>query len=222
MFTGIISGIGHLESLQALGPSRQYGLRVVVKTPPDYLRGVALGDSIAINGACMTVTELNVAERRFSFDVSAESLARTTGLGQQDAPVNLEKALRANDRLDGHLVAGHVDGVGHVLRLEPVGESWALEIQAPRSLGKYFAYKGSVAVNGVSLTINQVRDDELGCHIEINLIPHTVEQTCLGLLAPGDGVNLEVDLIARYVERMLSLQQQSVRDQSDRNIQSCQ
>ena len=137
-------------------------------------------------------------------DVSAESLARTTGL-DQPGPVNLEKALRATDRLGGHIVSGHVDGVGTVTRLEPVGESWTLGVLAPPVLAKYLAYKGSITVNGVSLTINQVTDRPDGCEVTINLIPHTVQHTTLGTLAAGSRVNLEIDMMARYVERMLSL-----------------
>jgi riboflavin synthase len=117
--------------------------------------------------------------------------------------VNLEKALRAHDRLGGHLVSGHVDGLGRVTHFAPVGESWELRVQAPQDLARYLAYKGSIAVNGVSLTVNSVRDSDEGCEFSINLIPHTVENTTLGTLEPGAAVNLEVDLIARYVARML-------------------
>ena len=118
--------------------------------------------------------------------------------------VNLEKALRAHDRLGGHIVSGHVDGIGHVTHFEQVGESWELRIQAPVGMGKYLAYKGSITVNGVSLTVNKVTDKDAGCEFSINLIPHTVDNTALGTLQQGSAVNLEIDLIARYVERMLS------------------
>jgi riboflavin synthase len=119
-------------------------------------------------------------------------------------PVNLEKALRANDRLGGHLVSGHVDGIGQVTQFEQVGESWALRVLAPAVLGRYLAYKGSITINGVSLTVNRIDDLPQGCEMSMNLIPHTVEQTALGSLRAGSAVNLEIDLIARYVERMLS------------------
>lgn len=204
MFTGIISGVGRIVDAAALGPSHGYGMRLAIEAPAGFLDDVQLGDSIALNGACMTVASLDAAARRFSIDISGESLQRTAGLGAP-GPVNLEKALRANDRLGGHLVSGHVDGVGKVVALTPVGESWQLRIVAPRELARFLAYKGSVAVNGVSLTVNQVADRDDGAEININLIPHTVSHTTLGGLAAGDAVNLEIDLIARYVERMLSL-----------------
>ena len=205
MFTGIITGVGRIAAIHALGSSLSHGKQLVIECPPHYLDDVGLGDSIAISGACMTVTTLDVAAREFTVDVSAESLDKTAGLSQP-GPVNLEKALRANDRLGGHLVSGHVDGVGTVSKFEQVGESWELLILAPRGLAKYLAYKGSIAVNGVSLTLNRVADLPDGCQISINLIPHTVENTALGAIAAGAHVNLEIDQIARYVERMLSLE----------------
>ena len=168
-----------------------------------YLSDVGLGDSIALNGACMTVTSLDAIANQFTVDISAESLAKTAGL-DQPGPINLEKALRANDRLGGHLVSGHVDGVGRVTYFEQVGESWQLRVLAPHSLSKYLAYKGSITINGVSLTVNRIDDQAGGCEASINLIPHTVENTALGGLTAGSPVNLEIDLIARYVERMLS------------------
>ena len=151
----------------------------------------------------MTVTTLSPAVRRFTIDISAESLDKTAGLAAP-GPVNLEKALRAHDRLGGHNVTGHDDGIGHVARFAEVGESWDLRILAPRELAKYLAYKGSITVNGVSLTVNRVADSAAGCEVCINLIPHTVQNTALGALREGSAVNLEIDLIARYVERMLS------------------
>ena len=150
----------------------------------------------------MTVTTLDVARHQFTIDISAESLARTSGLDQQGS-VNLEKALRANDRLGGHIVSGHVDGIGHVSHFGQVGESWELRVLAPLALARYLAYKGSITVNGVSLTVNQVVDQSDGAEISINLIPHTVENTALGTLKAGSSVNLEIDTVARYVERML-------------------
>jgi riboflavin synthase len=202
MFTGIITGVGRIAAVHDLGSSPQHGKRITVETPGGYLDDVAPGDSIALNGACMTVTAFDAAASRFSFDISAESLDKTTGL-DQPGPVNLEKALRAGDRLGGHIVAGHVDGLGTVTRFAPVGESHELRILAPKALSRYLAYKGSITVNGVSLTVNSVADQPGGCEASINLIPHTVQGTALGALREGSRVNLEIDLIARYVERML-------------------
>lgn len=202
MFTGIITGVGRIAAIDDLGSSQQHGKRLTITAPAGYLDDVGLGDSIALNGACMTVTSLDASAGRFSIDISAESLDKTAGL-DRPGPVNLEKALRAHDRLGGHLVAGHVDGVGSVLKMEPVGESWELRILAPKALGKYLAYKGSITVNGVSLTVNAVADTAQGTELSINLIPHTVQNTALHALQSGHRVNLEIDLIARYVERML-------------------
>ena len=203
MFTGIITGVGRIVAVHDLGSSLQYGKRLTLEAPAGYLDDVGLGDSIALNGACMTVTTLETAQRHFTIDISAESLARTAGLAQPGTPINLEKALRAHDRLGGHIVSGHVDGIGHVSHFAQVGESWELRVMAPAALGKYLAYKGSITVNGVSLTVNAVKDTPQGCEVSINLIPHTVQNTALHALAPGVSVNLEIDLIARYVERML-------------------
>jgi riboflavin synthase len=204
MFTGIITGVGRIVAVHPLGSSLAHGKRLTIQTPPSYLDDVAPGDSIALNGACMTATTLDPADNRFSVDVSAESLDKTCGL-DQSGPVNLEKALRANDRLGGHIVSGHVDGIGQVSHFAQVGESWELRIAAPAGLAKYLAYKGSITVNGVSLTVNRVHDlPDDRCEISINLIPHTVSNTALGSLAAGSRVNLEIDLIARYVERMLA------------------
>jgi riboflavin synthase len=208
MFTGIVTGLGRITAVNPLGSAPAHGKQLVIETPPGYLDDVQLGDSIALNGACMTVTSLDAAQLRFSIDISAESLDKTAGL-DRPGPINLEKALRANDRLGGHLVSGHVDGIGHVAHLAPVGESWELRIVAPRELARFLAYKGSITVNGVSLTVNRVTDlptslpADQGCEVSINLIPHTLQNTALGGLAAGQRVNLEIDLIARYVERML-------------------
>lgn len=211
MFTGIITGLGRIVAIQSLGSSSHHGKRLTIETPAGYLNDVALGDSIALNGACMTATALDPGRNQFSIDISAESLDKTCGLTQTGV-INLEKALRANDRLGGHIVSGHVDGIGRVTHFAQVGESWELRIRTPRALSKYLAYKGSITVNGVSLTVNQVTDlpdaaddaDQApGSEISINLIPHTVQNTALGQLAEGSEVNLEIDLIARYVERML-------------------
>jgi riboflavin synthase len=201
MFTGIIQAVGRIAAVQPLQAGADAGVRLTLDAPDFPLARTRLGDSIAIQGACMTVVEFS--GHSFKVDVSRESLNRTVGL---DAPgeVNLEHALRLGDSLDGHLVSGHVDGVGHVARFEPVGESFLLEIKVPAELARYMAYTGSVAVNGVSLTVNAVRDADAGCLISINLIPHTVQVTTLKHLSPGKPVNLEVDTIARYVDRMLT------------------
>ena len=213
MFTGIITGVGRIDAVHDLGnpvaaakppaAASQYGKRVTVEAPTGYLDDVGLGDSIALNGACMTVTALDAAQRRFTVEVSAESLDKTAGLADLGS-INLEKALRAHDRLGGHIVAGHVDGVGEVTRFAQVGESWELRLLVPPALGKYLAYKGSITVNGVSLTVNTVADSPRGTEVSINLIPHTIQNTALGTLRVGGRVNLEIDLIARYVERMLT------------------
>jgi riboflavin synthase len=202
MFTGIITAVGHIERIEPLGNSASHGVRLHLKVEPSYLEDVGLGDSIAIQGACMTVTQRQATQGVFAVEVSAESLNKTAGLAQPGA-VNLEKALRAHDRLGGHIVTGHVDGTGHVLAFDPVGESWLLRVRAPAHLGRYIARKGSVTVNGVSLTVNAVQDDAQGCAFDINLIGHTIAHTTLGQLRPGDAANLEIDLMARYAERML-------------------
>ena len=194
--------MGRIAAVHALGSSSTHGKRLTIACPPGYLDDVGLGDSIALNGACMTVTTLDTAQGQFTIDISAESLDKTAGL-THTGTINLEKALRAHDRLGGHIVSGHVDGVGHVTHFAQVGESWTLRVLAPPALAKYLAYKGSITVNGVSLTVNSIKDLATGCEMSINLIPHTVENTALGTLAEGSAVNLEIDLIARYVERML-------------------
>ncbi len=203
MFTGIITGVGRIAAVHDLGRSLDHGKRLEISTPAHYLDDVALGDSIALNGACMTVTSFKTADNVFTIDISAESLTKTARLDTIGTTLNLEKALRANDRLGGHIVSGHVDGVGQVAIFELVGESWLLQILAPLELSKYLAYKGSITVNGVSLTVNRMQDQADGCLISINLIPHTIANTALGSLVKSDPVNLEIDTVARYVERML-------------------
>jgi len=205
MFTGIITGVGRIAAVHDLGRSLDHGKRLEISTPAHYLDDVGLGDSIALNGACMTVTSFDTSQNIFTIDISAESLAKTAGLDHIGTVLNLEKALRANDRLGGHIVSGHVDGMGTVNRFEEIGESWLLQVMAPLSLAKYLAYKGSITVNGVSLTVNRVEDSPEGCMVSINLIPHTIENTSLGHLKTGSAVNLEIDTVARYVERMISL-----------------
>jgi riboflavin synthase len=200
MFTGIVSAVGRITDIKALGGS-EAGVRLTIDAGTLGLEDVALGDSIAIQGACMTVVAID--GNCFEVDVSRESLSKTAGLNQP-LEVNLEKALSLSTKLGGHLVSGHVDGLGTVIEFAPVGESYELLIRAPRELAKYLAYKGSVTVNGVSLTVNRVTDVAEGAEISINLIPHTVAVTTLKALGAGAKVNLEIDLIARYVERMLT------------------
>ena len=202
MFTGIVAAVGNITSITPLGTGPDAGVRLAIDAGSLPMADVALGDSIALNGACMTVVEKSA--NGFYVDVSRESLSKTVGLDSL-SEVNLEKALTLADRLGGHLVSGHVDGLGLVKRFEAVGESHELVVEAPREIGKYLAYKGSIVVNGVSLTVNRVNDTATGCEFSINLIPHTIAVTTLKHLAAGHKVNLEVDLIARYVERMLSL-----------------
>ncbi len=200
MFTGIISGVGRISEVKPAGASADDGVHVTIEANNFDLSGIGLGDSIAVQGACMTVVSLD--EGAFQIDVSRESLDKTTGLDAV-GNVNLERSLKLGDSLDGHLVSGHVDGMGEVKRFEEVGESHELRIQVPSDLSKYLAYKGSVTVNGVSLTVNSVDDNADGCEISINIIPHTLQVTTLGQLKAGSKVNLEIDMIARYVERML-------------------
>lgn len=211
MFTGIIAAVGQIERIEplvAVGHDTQNtGVRLHVNSSTLDLSDVKLGDSIAIQGACMTVTTLN--PKGFTVDVSKESLNRTMGLSEI-GPVNLEKAMRIGDAIGGHLVSGHIDGVGHVVRFESVGESWLLVVHAPASLAPYLAYKGSVAINGVSLTVNTVKDVADGTHISINLIPHTIAMTTLKHLKAGHAVNLEIDTIARYCERVMSYRGRSL------------
>jgi riboflavin synthase len=214
MFTGIVAAIGMIEAVVPLadtGGPAESGRRLVIEASRLGLDDVQVGDSIAIQGACMTVVELGgpmsgqLAQGRFAVEVSLESLSRTVGLAAPGM-VNLEKALRLSDRLGGHLVSGHVDGLGRVATFDPVGESWFLAIEVPAALAKYFAFKGSVTVDGVSLTVNRVEDFVAKgvTRIEINVIPHTMSVTTLGRLKVGDFVNLEVDQIARYCERLMA------------------
>jgi riboflavin synthase len=194
MFTGIVAATGKIHHLQPL----EKGLRLTVDAGSLDMGDVAIGDSIACSGVCLTVVARG--EREFTVEVSRETLDCTVGLDGTNE-INLEKALRLADRLGGHLVSGHVDGVGEVVKFAPIGESHELVIRAPKALAKYIARKGSIAVDGVSLTTNSVVDVAGGAEFSINLIPHTVEVTTLRNLVAGSRVNLEIDLIARYVER---------------------
>ena len=192
MFSGIIQALGKISRID----KREGGVRLAVHAVRLGMDDVAIGDSIAVNGVCLTVVTKTTSG--FEADVSAETLRCTAGI-DAIGEVNLEKALRLADRLGGHLVSGHVDGVGEVVVFRALGESVLLRVRAPEDLARYIARKGSITVQGVSLTVNAVN----GAEFEVNLIPHTVVVTTLKLLKPGSRVNLEVDLIARYVERML-------------------
>jgi riboflavin synthase len=191
VFTGIITATGKIARL---GPTAG-GLRAVVDAPGLGLEDVALGDSIAVNGVCLTVVARDAS--RFEVDLSQETLACTAGL-EASAEVNLEKALRLSDRLGGHLVSGHVDGVGEITKIDAAGDNRVVFVRAPAGLARYIARKGSITVDGVSLTVNSVEASEF----EVNLIPHTLAATNFGKLRPGSRVNLEVDLVARYLERL--------------------
>ena len=194
MFTGLIEAVGEVAALEPHGGD----LRMRVAAGGLDLSDVAPGDSIAVNGVCLTVTALH--EGGFWMDVSGETLAKTT-LGDlgPGARVNLEKALLPTTRLGGHLVSGHVDGVGEVLERRPEARSVRFRLRVPDSLARYLAPKGSVAVDGTSLTVNTVD----GAVFEVNIIPHTMASTIIGNYAPGTRVNIEVDLVARYLERLL-------------------
>jgi riboflavin synthase len=191
MFTGIIQSIGQIDAIQTLSGDSHISINVGELDLTD----IKEGDSIAVNGVCLTA--VHVGHHHFEADVSQETLSVTVGLDKK-GQVNLEKALRLDDRLGGHLVSGHVDGVGEVINFEPVNDCWLLVIKAPHAISKYIARKGSISVDGVSLTINTIEKDVFS----INIIPHTLEKTTLGTLKVGSRVNLEIDQIARYVERM--------------------
>lgn len=194
MFTGIIQSVGTVAAIENRGGDRRFRL----KTGKLDLADVALGDSIAVNGVCLTAVEL--PGDGFVADVSGETLARTTlGALAAGSRVNLEKALTPSTRLGGHLVSGHVDGVGKVVSRKPDARSVQFRIEAPATLAKYIAEKGSICCDGVSLTVNAVS----GAVFDLNIVPHTISETTIDLWQPGVPVNLEVDLIARYLERLL-------------------
>jgi riboflavin synthase len=194
MFTGIISAVGRISRVEK-SPG---GLKLRIDAAQLDLSDVATGDSIAVSGVCLTVIALD-AQQAFDVDVSHETLACVAGFAEGDA-VNLEKALRLSDRLGGHMVSGHVDGVGMVRRFDTLGDNCLLTVETPPPLSKYIARKGSIAVNGVSLTVNEIAADTFS----VNLIPHTLQHTNLEHLHAGKRVNVEVDLIARYLEQLTS------------------
>ncbi len=194
MFTGIIESVGTIAEIQAVGEDR----RLQINTGKLDLSDLKLGDSVAVNGICLTVT--NLTGNGFWADVSAETIASSTfATLQRGDLVNLEKALTPTSRLGGHLVSGHVDGVGEVVAREPVGGSIKFTIKTPANLSRYIAEKGSITINGISLTVNRVE----GTLFELNIVPHTQGETTLIDFKPGTGVNIEVDQIARYLERLL-------------------
>jgi riboflavin synthase len=196
MFTGIITALGILREVQPIGDG--HDMRLVIGVAPEFLAGAALGCSIACSGICLTAVELSADS--FSVDASAETLARTTmGKWRTGGRVNLERSLRLGDELGGHLVSGHVDGVGEVLSATPENASVRWRFRVPTSIAKYIAVKGSVAIDGVSLTVNEVDAESFG----VNIIPHTAAVTSFGTLQPGDGVNIEIDTLARYVARLM-------------------
>ena len=194
MFTGIISAMGHISNLQHCDGD----VRLTIDSDSLGFVDVALGDSIACNGACLTVVELG--ESSFAADVSRETLRLTTiGTWQSGARINLEKAMQATDRFGGHIVSGHIDGMGEVVERRSDARSEWFKIRAPRELAKYIAHKGSITVDGTSLTINRID----GTDFELNIIPQTMSHTVIGNYQAGTPVNLEVDLVARYLERLL-------------------
>ena len=199
MFTGIIEAQGLLQRVERVGGDRRF----TVVTAGDYLDGLRLGDSVAVSGICLTAVALPA--RGFVADVSAETLAATTAAGwQQGIAVNLERAATPDQPLGGHLVSGHVDGLARLIETHEDARSRRLLFEAPKALARYIARKGSVTLDGISLTINEVDR----CRFGVNIIPHTWQQTTLGRLQPDDAVNLEVDLVARYLERLLEAREE--------------
>lgn len=195
MFTGIVTGIGAVRSLTPIGSGQD--MRIVVASPWPDTAGIALGASIACGGCCLTAVELG--PDWFAVDASAETLSKTTlGGWREGSRMNLERSLRMGDELGGHLVSGHVDGVGTVAAVVPENGSWRVSVEVPRDIARFIAQKGSIAVDGVSLTVNEVAGTRFG----VNIIPHTWQVTTLGQLQPGHAVHIEIDMLARYVARL--------------------
>ncbi|MBO9723386.1 MAG: riboflavin synthase [Novosphingobium sp.] len=203
MFTGIVTAVGQIREARQTGD-----LRAVITCPFDPAH-IAMGASIACSGVCLTVVDKGgvAGDAWFAVDISAESVSRTVAnRWAEGTPLNLEQALKLGDELGGHIVTGHVDGVGTVVSITPEGDSLRFVIAAPAELAPYLAPKGSITVDGISLTVNDVADQSDGtCHFMLNIIPHTAEVTTIGALKAGDGVNLEIDVLARYLQRMQSL-----------------
>jgi riboflavin synthase len=195
MFTGIVESVGRITAIENIGGDR----RLRFESSDGYLQGIGLGDSIACNGVCLTAIKLY--DQGFDADLSGETLGATTsGHWAENTPINFEKALTAHKPLGGHMVSGHVDGLGRLIERHEDARSWRMLFEVPQELARYIARKGSITINGVSLTVNEVK----GRHFGVNIIPQTLTHTTLGTLQPGDAVNLEVDLIARYLERLLA------------------
>ncbi len=203
MFTGIVTAVGQIREARQTGD-----LRAVITCPFDPAH-IAMGASISCSGVCLTVVDKGgvAGDAWFAVDISAESVSRTVAnRWAEGTPLNLEQALKLGDELGGHIVTGHVDGVGTVVSITPEGDSLRFVIASPAELAPYLAPKGSITVDGVSLTVNDVADQSDGsCHFMLNIIPHTAEVTTIGALKAGDGVNLEIDVLARYLQRMQSL-----------------
>ncbi len=203
MFTGIVTEVGRIRAIASKGDTR-----VTIGCAMDPAK-IAIGASIACSGVCLTVVDRGgtAGDSWFAVDVSGETISRTApAQWHADAPLNLEPALKLGDELGGHIVTGHVDAVGHVVSVDQTGGSWHVVVSAPPELAPYIAAKGSITVDGVSLTVNDLADQPDGtCHFMLNIIPHTAEVTTLGTLAPGREVNLEIDVLARYLKRMQSL-----------------
>ena len=195
MFTGIVTGMGNVRSLVPLGGGQD--MRIVIGTPWPDTSAIAIGASVACGGCCLTAVE--VGPDWFAVDVSGETLSKTKlGAWAEGSPMNLERSLRMGDELGGHLVSGHVDGVGEVASVVQENGSWRVRVEAPRELSRFIAAKGSVSLDGVSLTVNEVEAAAFG----VNIIPHTWDVTTLGQLKPGDPVHIEIDMLARYVARL--------------------
>lgn len=200
MFTGIITDIGTVSAIENRG-----NMHMKIQCQYD-ISSIDIGASIACSGVCLTVVEKgnDDGQNYFAVDVSGETINCTADQWQVGAKLNLERSLKVGDELGGHIVSGHVDGVGIITQYENIGGSWALTITAPQEMAPYIAPKGSITINGISLTVNDVKDDD-GCHFTLNIIPHTAEVTTLAHAKLGDRVNLEIDVLARYMKRMLAV-----------------
>lgn len=201
MFTGIITDIGTISSIENRGD-----MHIKIQCGYD-MNGVDIGASIACSGVCLTVVEKgnDNGQNWFAVDVSQETINCTADQWQEGAKLNLERSLKVGDELGGHIVSGHVDGVGTISQYENIGGSWELTINAPQEIAPFIAPKGSITINGISLTVNDVKDHDHGCSFTLNIIPHTAEVTTLAHAKTGDSVNLEIDVLARYMKRMMAV-----------------